>query len=446
MTLTAPAAPSRLDGRWVNAPRRISGIAIGWPLWCVVGGYPIAWILGLRLVVWPLVAVLLVFWMLRNSSTNLVVPRCVVVWVAFVGWTLISVLTVHSANRLMAWGYRESLYLTALVVLVFCVNVTPREVPTWRFARAFAQLFTWTVLLGTLGLLMPDLNLTTPTELVLPQSLSHIDFIATQVQANMGVTATAIDAVRPAAPYGYTNEWGAALGMLWPLAMYSTSYVRTRRARLWLRLMLAFSIVPVIISVNRGLWVSLIVALAVVVIRAGISRHVRTTITAFVVAAGAAAVILLTPLSDVISNRLGHENLSTRETLASGAVELTRQSPLFGYGAPQTVSVANSNDVAVGTHGQIYTLLVSHGIPGAVFYIAFFLAALYVTRKVSGPAVWAWAAIVVCLVQLPFYNSIPVPLVLAMMATACCLRELGWRGRPPPPQPSPIIDRQTLVR
>jgi O-antigen ligase len=330
----------------------------------------------------------------------------------------------------MAWGYRESLYLTALVVLLFCLNVTPREVPTWRFARAFSQLFTWTVILGTVALLVPNVNLTTPMELALPRSFRSIDFIASQVQANMGVVATAIDAVRPAAPYGYTNEWGAALGVLWPLAVYSTYYVRSRRARLWVIGMLAFSIVPVIISVNRGLWISLIVALAVVALRAGIARHVKTTITALVVAAAAALVILLTPLADVISNRLVHENVSTRETLATGAIELTRQSPVFGFGAPQTVSVANSNDVAVGTHGQIYTLLVSHGIPGTFFYIAFFLAALYVTRKVSGPAVWAWAAIVVCLVQLPFYNSIPVPLMLAMMALACCLRELGWRGRP----------------
>ena len=428
------SATARLDGRWVGTTRRLQRIAIGWPLWCVVGGYPIAWILGLRLVVWPIVAFLLLVWVLRHCSTNLVVPRGVVVWAAFIGWTLISALTVNSVNRLMAWGYRESLYLTGLVVLLFCVNATPREVPTWRFARAFSQLFTWTVLLGTLGLIIPNVNLTTPMELVLPSSLAHIDFIASQVQANMGVTATAINAVRPAAPYGYTNEWGAALGILWPLAMYSTYHVRTRMARLWVRGMLAFSIVPVIISVNRGLWISLIVAVAVVTIRAGIARHVKMTITAVVVAATSAVVILLTPLSEVITNRLVHQNLGTRETLASSAVELTRQSPLFGYGAPQTLSVANSNDVSVGTHGQIYTLLVSHGVPGAAFYIAFFLAALFVTRRVSGPAVWAWAAVVVCLVQVPFYNSIPVPLVLAMMAITCCLRELGWRGRPPTQQ------------
>jgi O-antigen ligase len=203
-----------------------------------------------------------------------------------------------------------------------------------------------------------------------------------------------------------------------------------------IRFLLAFSIVPIIVSVNRGLWISIVVALAVVAVRAGIAAHIRTTITALIVAFGAGAVILLTPLSGVISNRLGHANVSTRETLVSGAFALTRQSPLFGFGAPQTVNVANTNDVSVGTHGQFYTLLVSHGIPGTAFYVAFFLVALYITRRVQGPAVWAWAAVVVSLVQLAFYNSIPVPLVLAMMAIACCLRELGWRGRAPTHQPA----------
>ena len=48
--------------------------------------------------------------------------------------------------------------------------------------------------------------------------LYSLDFIATQVQANMGVTATAIDAVRPAAPYGYTYGTAASAPAAHPAA------------------------------------------------------------------------------------------------------------------------------------------------------------------------------------------------------------------------------------
>jgi O-antigen ligase len=213
------------------------------------------------------------------------------------------------------------------------------------------------------------------------------------------------------------------MGVLLPLSIYGAHLVRRTWVRRLVWTLLAFSVVPIVISVNRGLWASVIVAMVVVTVRAALARRF-----ALLGGVGAAAfvsglLIAVTPLHDVIAHRLDRPNLSTRETLISGAIDLAQGSPLFGYGAPVESAVADSNDVSVGTHGQVWTLLVSQGIPGAILYIGFFAVMLTLTWKLQGWALWPWAAIVVSLAQMPFYNALPVPLVLAMIAVALCWRE-----------------------
>ena len=57
-------------------------------------------------------------------------------------------------------------------------------------------------------------------------------------------------------------------------------------------------------------------------------------------------------------------------TKAAPVVDQIDDSPWFGYGAPQA-NEENPNLPAVGTHGQLWTVLFSHGIPGAALYVLF---------------------------------------------------------------------------
>lgn len=425
---------------------RSSNLPIGWPLLAIIGGYPVAWLLGVKLFLWPLVGVLLMLWLLQNRG-SLRAPAGIGLWFLFLSWTLLSAFTLTGIDQVASWGYREGFYLTATVILIFLVNVSPRELPTRRLAIAVLSLFAATVALGMVGILYPDFALPTPAEKVLPQALTNIQFLSDQFRAQLGAKAEFIGAVRPAAPYAYTNEWGAAMGVLVPLAIYSTHLLRTARMRKIMWGVLAFSTVPIVISVNRGLWASVIVALTVVALRAGLARRFAVLSTVGAAVTVVALLIVLTPLHDVIANRLARPNLSTRESLIGGALALTRESPLFGHGAPVEVStLSDTNAVAVGTHGQLWTLLVAQGLPGALFYVGFFAVVLVATWQIQGWALWAWSAIVVSLVQMPFYNALPVPLVLAMIAVAICWRELASSVQHFERSSSPVPLRKPAVR
>jgi polysaccharide biosynthesis protein PslJ len=419
---TYPSALSSTRGPDLTGSPHVLRLPIGWPLLAVVGGYPVAWLLGVKLFAWPLLAVLLGVWLLGHRG-SLRAPAGIGLWLSFIAWTVVSAFMLDGSGRLLSWGYREGLYVTATIVVLFLLNVAPRELPTRRITAAVVWLFAASVVLGMLGILFPDVALPTVAERVLPGSLTSIEFVSDQVQARLGGTAEFIGAVRPAAPYGYTNEWGAAMGVLLPLSIYGAHLVRRTWVRRLVWTLLGFSLVPIVISVNRGLWASVIVALVVVTVRAALARRFALLGGVGAAAVVAALLIAVTPLHEVIAHRLDRPNLSTRETLISGAIDLAQGSPLFGYGAPVESALADSNDVSVGTHGQVWTLLVSQGIPGATLYIAFFVVMLALTWKLQGWALWPWAAIVVSLAQMPFYNALPVPLVLAMIAVALCWRE-----------------------
>src|SRR5690606_29258084 len=64
---------------------------------------------------------------------------------------------------------------------------------------------------------------------------------------------------RPAAPFGSANSWGSAMGLLTPYFLKSWVIgVAPQRRRLGILLGLV-GIYPILISVNRGLWLSLAV-------------------------------------------------------------------------------------------------------------------------------------------------------------------------------------------
>ena len=403
-------------GWWAHRPA-------GWPLLLAIGGYAAVWVLGARLLVWPAVAVALGWWLVTRR-VPLRAPAGSLVWAGFVGWTLVSALTISGGGRLAAWAYRESLYLSATVVLVFCVSVPARRLPTRSVAVAVVWLFALSVALGGLGLLLPDAFVPTLVQRLLPPSLLHSQFVADQVEGRLSATATFLGEVRPVAPFGYTNEWGAAMGMLFPLTVWARGWLRTRGARVAVLGLLVVAVVPSVLSVNRGLWISVIVACAAVLVRAAAGLRARTLALTSAGLVGAVVVVRLTPLWDVVVARLERPNLGTRSTLAGDALSLVLQSPWFGYGAPQPPAVtAGTNDVSVGTHGQLFTLLVSQGLPGTVLYLGFLVTLLAVTWRVGARSWWAWSALVVLLVQAPFYNALPVPLVLGFVAAAMCLRD-----------------------
>ena len=113
-----------------------------------------------------------------------------------------------------------------------------------------------------------------------------------------------------------------------------------------------------------------------------------------------------------------------------------RQSPIFGHGEPTQVT-GQGQQPPIGTQGQLWTVLYSNGIPAAIFFIGFFVAVLWQTRRARGMAgLWLHTVPLVALPQIVVYGWLPVELQVVMVAAALAYRYC-WRtvARPEPGAP-----------
>ena len=85
--------------------------------------------------------------------------------------------------------------------------------------------FVWffTVAGGVLGLLFPEVRLSTPVGMLLPHGVATNDYVRdlffpplAEVQHPYG---SPVEFVRPSAPFPYANSWGVAIVLLTPVAV-----------------------------------------------------------------------------------------------------------------------------------------------------------------------------------------------------------------------------------
>jgi hypothetical protein len=101
----------------------------------------------------------------------------------------------------------------------------------------------------------------------------------------------------------------------------------------------------------------------------------------------------------------------------------------------------------VGTQGQFWLVLYSHGIPGAFLFPAFLVFALGRSRRTrSNIGLWCHVCILVAVVQMPFYGLLAAQLHVIMVAIAIVerdkldpdpppVRRVTWRDQPVPVAP-----------
>ena len=146
------------------------------------------------------------------------------------------------------------------------------------------------------------------------------------------------------------------------------------------------SLVPVLLSLNRGVWIGLgLTGLfgLVLVVR---SRRLAPLFLAGLIATAAVVIFSVTPASQLVNARLAHGvSNGVRADLDKRAVEIARSSPIVGYGSTRTaagsyqsIAVGRSpqcpqcGNAPVGSTGQFWLLLVSNGLVGTILYLAYF--------------------------------------------------------------------------
>jgi hypothetical protein len=426
------------------SPRRPL-LPYGWPLYALFYGYPIWWALGLAELVWPIFA----FFLLANLVVRrepVRVPRGFGLYLLFLMWMAASGIHVSGLDKWFGFVYRASLYCSAPIIGLFIFNAPKRLLPNRVVVRMMVVFWVVTVGGGLLGLALPNLQLTTLMAKLVPGRLQANSFVynlvhpkAAQVQHFLGYPVP-----RPTAPFVFTNDWGGNFALLVPFVLASWSLRSERLRRGWLdrlvRLLVPLSLFPVVFSLNRTLWASLAVIAVYGSARFGArGRGVAVLQSAAVLVVVAAFLFSFGPTSQLISDRVAtpHSNQG-RESLYHQSIDLAAQQPLLGYGGPQQSTADTKSSTYkhpdVGTQGQLWTVLVAHGLPATLFFFGYFAFVVMQTRRARSPlALWCHIVVLVALFQSPFYGLLAAQLHLVFIAVGLASREVTEPDPPPVP-------------
>lgn len=422
-----------------------------WPLALLLAGYPLVWLSGFAFLAAPALAAPMAWQLYRRRRLR--VPA------GFGFWLLLLIVLLFAATmlsehapgtlpresglgRYLAYGLRVGDYAGAAVILLYVGNLSEEELPTAKVTRWLATLFTATIAGGIAGMLLPPVQLKTPAGLLLPGALTSNDFVRYLTTIKFAQWQTILGestAPRPAAPFAYTNTWGYVVSLLLPwFVVGAVLAARTPWRRLAAIGVLVAAIVPIIYSLNRGLWLALLVLTGYVMVRL-IQRGTIVPAAVMMAVAGVAGIVLaVSPLAGVLLDRFDnpHSN-DERLSIALAAVDVARTSPFIGYGGQQS-TIGSGRSIAIGAspqcplcgnreigaEGQLWQLLVIAGFVGAACYFAFLARMWWRYRRDRSPVGIAGAAtLVLTVLYMPFYTAAGMPLVIAMAGMG-----LWWRN------------------
>lgn len=441
------------DDELLVQPRqlRIIGLKPGWPIVALLGLYPLWWALGLGTFIYPLIAVPMLVALLRLHRP-IRVPPGFGLWLLFLlivvgslvalGYNPSGTLPGSVAGRLPATALRLSEYIALTIILVYVGNLSERELPQRRLIKLLAWSFMITVAGGLLGTFFPKFEFTSPVELLLPQSMSSNSFVRSLTHPyaaqNMHVFGVGSNTPRAAAPWSYTNTWGSNYSILigWFL-VYGWVLAKKTWHRVVTLGILAVSVIPVVATLNRGLWLSLGALAFYVAIRMAMRGRLWTIVALVAGGMVVAVVIFFTSIGALVMDRLkyGHSN-DIRIYTTVEVLKGVRESPWIGFGSTrstqgsdQSIAVGASPSCPscgnhdLGSNGQFWLELYTHGILGVALFISFFVVAIWKFRHDrSAVGIVTSAVLSISLLAMFYYNTLVTPLAFLFLSYATLWR------------------------
>jgi hypothetical protein len=435
----------------------------GWPVLALFGLYPLWWVLGISEFSGILFAIPMAIQLVQTPRVR--APRGFGIWVLFLVWAAVGIFVLQvdapgavadtSSGRYVTFLYRFLWYISVSVILLYVGNM--RDVITLpRLFRAMSYMFITIVCGGYLGLIAPHFEFPSVLELVLPHSIGHQGFVqdlihpvAAQVQTFLGY-----EEGRPSAPFAYTNDWGLNFACFLPAFVVSWCR-RDAGWRRWVGAAVLFAaFIPVVYSLNRGLWGALAAMFIFVAVKFALSGRFLMIGAFLGVVVVLVATVILSPLGSLVSQRLDNGNSNQGRTNL-GTLTITSMatgSPIIGFGSTRNVS-GNFNSIAagstvkcprctpppLGTQGQFSLVIFSTGFGGIFLYLAFFLRMFIGHIRLKTPyAVAALCVLVAQFVTMPVYTAIGPGLAAFFIAIGVLWRsetetgELEPDGTAPP--------------
>lgn len=403
-----------------------------WPLTAIFACYPIWWVLGVGEMAWIPIACLMVVLMAKRGGIR--VPRGFGVWLLFLVLMSISIVGIDSSGRLIGFMYRAFLYGTVTIIFVYVYNA--RHQVTMRYVLGIVSLFwVWAVVGGFASVFFPLFSFRTPLGYVLPASLQANELVGEMVVRRL--TQYNPDGwfdlePRPSAPFLYTNQWGNVYSLTFPMVIAYLLHLKRGR-RFWLLIAtMVLSLIPAMLTLNRGMFIGLAVAAIYITLRWILAGQLGRAM--WIICSGAVVALIAIPLSvgERLTSRVETStSTENRADLYRETFERTLDSPLFGYGAPRPSFTEGMP--SAGTQGHVWTIMFSHGFPALVCFMLALLwlwAATSRTRTVTHVLLHTVQLVIV--VEVLYYGVLPHGLIVSFTAAALTLRELK------PPEPARI--------
>ncbi|GLW07303.1 hypothetical protein Misp01_24330 [Microtetraspora sp. NBRC 13810] len=417
---------------------------VAWPIAALLVGYPVWWALGFGGLSVIVVAVPMTVILWRRRPLK--VPPGFGLWLLLLAGFLISGLMLaemppgtygeFGQGRVLGFAMRLALYVALLVVVLYLGNLGEHELPQLALIRMLGVLFVTTVVGGLVGVFAPKLEFTSPVELVLPDWIAGNSFVQNLIHPTAAQTQKVLGYAlpRPEAPFEWANAWGSNLSVLLVWFVVGWWVHGDARRRVAAVVIIAVAMVPVVYSLNRGLWAGLGLAALYALVRLG----PRARLAICTAAAGLALVFVATPLHTIIAKRLDspHSN-DIRAFTITATVSAAAHSPVIGYGNTRN-ALGNHRSITtgktdwcrecghppLGSDGQLWHLMITQGFVGAALYVAFFLNAIRRYWRDRTPVGMAGVLVMILVLSYMFvYDGLVTPLSLYLISFA-----LLWRG------------------
>ncbi|MCW2769462.1 MAG: ligase [Aeromicrobium sp.] len=417
-----PAAPAAMDAHEALP---------AWPVLTLVWGFPVFWALGATVIAGVLLTVVMLSYLAHYRATRLV-PG-VYAFTSFVVWVIPCAMMLDSTSRALGYAYRFSVLLIVGTALVYTISAGIR-LSRRRIVHALTFLWFVTIIGGLVGMLLPEVRLSTPVGMLLPDSLTHNEYVhdlffppLAEVQHPFGSPTTF---VRPSAPFPYANSWGVALVLLTPVAVAGFLQARSRLLRCAVVLGLAAMIAPAMATSNRGMFGALLLAAVYVVVRLAIRDRAAPVLAIAVLGVVGGIVLIANGLVSQISTRQQYGDSSgTRMRLYDETFQRTLQSPLLGHGAPRP---STEQALSVGTQGYVWMLMFSFGFVGLALFLMFLWGTTLRTWRAPGDIDLALhSTLVVASVVIVVYGLDVMQLLTIMLVAAVLLRRRHGIDRDP---------------
>ena len=448
--MTVAAGREREAGsRTAPAPGRRWRLPVHWPLSVALLGFPLWWALGLRTLLPMALCLVMLDQLLRRRRIAL--PRGFALWALFLAWLALGVFVLFAdapgavpggdPSRLLVFGYRAAWYLAVTIALLWVANLRESELPTRWVHQLLGYMFVVTALGGLVGVLAPWIEFTSLVELLLPRGLRSNGLVQTIVHPAVADIQNVLGRpqARPKAPFPFANSWGSNLALTLPFFLVAWFREGARWQRYAGPVVLVAAAVPVVYSLNRGLWVVLgLLAVGFVVLQVLRGRPAAIMLTAGLLAVGA-LVFTLSPLSTIVQERLEHQHSNSRRSqLTQQTVTATAEgSPVVGFGSTREVqgsfaSIAGGSTPdckacgvpPLGTQGHVWQVIFAQGFGGLVLFVGFFVLSLSRSWRCRTTAeTLATFVVGSFLVLMLVYDTLGNPLFTVMLAIGLVARE-----------------------